>query len=257
MDDNTIQDIIPPKKSIRDVPLPTRRQPSNISSNNASIESIDSSVIPVRTVSTSSAVSTNLPEKNVNQVEEETVFSNYSEINYRSGFRKTPWLIGGAILFGALLSFIFLYAKADVLIMIKNDVVDATLSATSTRDGANATIPYSIITLTKEESIEVPAGTTLKNTTAPKPVVQTTTTTSGSQNIISGKKAFGTITISNNTESSQTLVATTRFQTKDGLVYRIDKDITVPARKGGLDHQQCLVQLMQLFMLTRLDLNII
>src|SRR5205085_479395 len=44
------------------------------------------------------------------------------------------------------------------------------------------------------------------------------------------KKASGTIVIYNNTPAAQTFVATTRFESSAGLVYRIDKPITIPAK---------------------------
>jgi len=43
------------------------------------------------------------------------------------------------------------------------------------------------------------------------------------------QKASGTITISNTSGTSQRLVATTRFESKDGLIFRIPETITVPA----------------------------
>lgn len=42
-------------------------------------------------------------------------------------------------------------------------------------------------------------------------------------------KASGTIVIYNKTTAAQPLVATTRFQTTDGKIYRIDKGVNVPA----------------------------
>lgn len=43
------------------------------------------------------------------------------------------------------------------------------------------------------------------------------------------QKASGTITISNTSNTSQRLVATTRFESKDGLIFRIPETIMVPA----------------------------
>jgi hypothetical protein len=48
------------------------------------------------------------------------------------------------------------------------------------------------------------------------------------------RKATGTIVIYNNASAEpQTLVATTRFQTADGKVYRIDKGVTIPGKTAS------------------------
>jgi len=43
-------------------------------------------------------------------------------------------------------------------------------------------------------------------------------------------KASGPVTIYNNKNTSQTLVATTRFLTEDGLLFRLKKQVTIPAK---------------------------
>ena len=45
--------------------------------------------------------------------------------------------------------------------------------------------------------------------------------------------AEGLITVLNKTNSAQRLVATTRFQTNDGMIYRTPSAITIPAASGG------------------------
>lgn len=60
--------------------------------------------------------------------------------------------------------------------------------------------------------------------------------TSGSEAV--KEKASGQIIVYNNHSSaSQALVANTRFETKDGLIYRIDKPITIPGQSKGTDGQ--------------------
>jgi hypothetical protein len=46
------------------------------------------------------------------------------------------------------------------------------------------------------------------------------------------RKASGTIVVYNSGAEAQPLVATTRFESTDGKIYRIDKAITVPGKKG-------------------------
>ncbi len=49
------------------------------------------------------------------------------------------------------------------------------------------------------------------------------------------KKASGTIVIYNNYSSaSQRLIKNTRFQTPEGLIFRIDQSVTVPGKKGDI-----------------------
>jgi len=48
------------------------------------------------------------------------------------------------------------------------------------------------------------------------------------------KKSKGTINVVNNLSTKQTLIATTRFQSPSGNIYRISKTVTVPA-KGSLE----------------------
>jgi hypothetical protein len=57
--------------------------------------------------------------------------------------------------------------------------------------------------------------------------VTITHSASGAEN--KGSNASGTITIVNKSGTERTLIATTRFQTQDGIVFRIQSDVTVPA----------------------------
>lgn len=58
----------------------------------------------------------------------------------------------------------------------------------------------------------------------------TTISATGQQTI--SKKAVGKVVIYNDSGSEQLLVATTRLQTPEGLIFRIDKSVTVPAKKN-------------------------
>ncbi|MFH1769598.1 MAG: hypothetical protein ABH833_02935 [Parcubacteria group bacterium] len=57
--------------------------------------------------------------------------------------------------------------------------------------------------------------------------VEGTFSVSGDQEV--AQKARGTITVFNETTSEQRLVATTRFESSDGLIFRIPETVTVPA----------------------------
>lgn len=59
--------------------------------------------------------------------------------------------------------------------------------------------------------------------------VNVTVTHSSSGVVNNGTNASGTITIVNKSGTERTLIATTRFQTQDGIVFRLQKEVTVPA----------------------------
>ncbi|MBU1036577.1 hypothetical protein KKF32_00900 [Patescibacteria group bacterium] len=65
-------------------------------------------------------------------------------------------------------------------------------------------------------------------------VMEETQEFSASQNKVSQNKASGKLTIYNDYSQSQPLVATTRFQTPEGLIFRLPEFVTVPA-KGKLE----------------------
>lgn len=187
-----MQDIIPPRKSIRDIPLPEGRQ--------SRAAEIERSIRKPR--------------------EEPPIEPAYDGIDDippprrdtgEKGPRKILWTIAIALILGVVLSVFFLYSKATIAIVTKNQTIPVDLTATSTKDGTSGTLPYSIVTLEKDESVAL-NGTISSSTQVEK-------------------KASGTITVYNNySAASQDLIATTRFQTPDGLVYRIDKSITVPGQ---------------------------
>ncbi len=184
-------DIIPPRKSIRDIPLPEGRQP----------------IVPPPT---GGAGSFTPPPPPVSTAPLDDYPPRRPYVTEKKGSRKLLWIILAAVIIGVGLAIFFLYSKATLAIVLKNQTIPVDLTATSTKDGVNSSIPYSIITLEKSESVELSG--TVSNTQV-------------------SKKASGTITIYNNySTASQDLVATTRFQTPGGLVYRIDKDITVPGQ---------------------------
>ena len=181
-----MQDIIPPRKSIRDIPLPEDRQ--------RRVAEIEKEVRKER-------VKDSEPPKGSSSES-----NNYPTRKSRKGW----WIFLLALIIGGLAAFFLFYSKASLAIVTKSQQIQINLQATSTKDGIEGTVPYSIVTLQRDGSVE------LNGTLSTKQVE---------------RKASGIITIYNNYSSStQQLVATTRFQTPDRLVYRIDKDISVPGQ---------------------------
>lgn len=131
---------------------------------------------------------------------------------HRRGSRKRIFLAGtlalGALLFGILSLFngaTFSYAPKSSALAFANDVYSAHKSG-------NNGLFYSVVKLSREKGLQAPAG---------------------SEQEVS-RKASGMITVYNTSSETQRLVATTRFETPDGKIYRIDKPITVPAN-GSVD----------------------
>ncbi len=114
-------------------------------------------------------------------------------------------LVLGAILYVTV-------GKAKITVVPKSQDIDLTLKITTSADideiDADANkIPGQSFSIEKTASGSYP-------TSSEKEVAQ---------------KASGTITISNTSGASQRLVATTRFESKGGLIFRIPETITVPA----------------------------
>lgn len=77
--------------------------------------------------------------------------------------------------------------------------------------GSGGDLPFEILTVEKVASVEVESeGTETVN-----------------------QSAQGTLTIENKQDVPQQLIKNTRFETPDGLIFRIRDSVTVPASKGG------------------------
>jgi len=120
-------------------------------------------------------------------------------------------LISVLILFLAV-SFLFGGAKIEITPRQENVVIDGNFRAF--RNASSEELDFEVMTITREVSKEVPA--------TGEEFVQ--------------EKASGRITVFNNYSSAgQKLIKNTRFETPEGLIYRIKDAITVPGRKtiGG------------------------
>lgn len=133
-----------------------------------------------------------------------------------NGKKGKVWLAAGVItlaLIFAALSFwnagTFSYLPKSAALSFEDEVYKAYKTAS---DG----LPYSVVKLSREKGMEALA--------------------SGEQE--ASLKASGVIIVYNDASTEpQKLIATTRFENRDGLVYRIAEDITVPGKKvvGGTE----------------------
>ena len=119
---------------------------------------------------------------------------------------RFPWgtAIIALIIIVAVVAALFYFSKAEVDLTPNSTASSAAGSYTATVSGA---LPFEIITANETTSQTVPS--------------------TGSQTVTQSAK--GVIIISNTQSKPQTLVATTRFETPTGLVYRIHSPVTIPA----------------------------
>ena len=195
----TFNDIIPPakakgiKRSIRDIPLPEKKQNK--------IEELLKETADFRVEH---------PQRPISR-------TTVSEVDDHE-WAPTPtkgrrWLIFLTLVILLGVGTLFFFNGASVTITLKTESIPVDVLLTSTSDAASATstLPYKVLPVQKEGIKEINASGAMVEVE---------------------KKASGTIVIYNNYSSaSQVLIATTRFETPEGFIYRLDKGVTVPGTK--------------------------
>ncbi|MFA6297163.1 MAG: hypothetical protein WC629_01235 [Candidatus Paceibacterota bacterium] len=203
MKNNSFQDVIPPsgsgRRSIRDIPIPANRQ-NKITE--LLEETVELRMEDHRRHFVNTEPSQALPPK-----PRKTKKSS----NFENSPRRGIWTVAGisVAVLGVAFYFLFLQ-KADVKISLKTENIPVDVFATSTANTPTSAgaLTYRVIPIQKESSVSV-------NTTGTPTQVD--------------KKASGTIIIYNNYSSAkQQLIATTRFETPDGLIFHLDKLTIVP-----------------------------
>ncbi len=197
----TFSDIIPSeknKKSIRNIPIPERKQNK--------IDILLEETAVYRNKHSSHAREQAEPE-------EELVVQSKTRIKTRSIKKRSrinPLWIGTGSLVVLVGLFFWLFSESStVTIALKTETIPVNITSTTTESS------YQVVASKKDSSIDLPT------TGTPKKVE---------------KKATGTVIIYNNFSSaSQQLIATTRLETSEGLIYRLEKAVTVPGSKtsGG------------------------
>lgn len=180
-----IQDIVPGKRSVRDIPIPVRRI-----------------------------------EKERAPIEESTVLPRLSPTEESPAPRKRKRSSKKGLLFGSLVCLVLiglaafsLRSGATLAYIPKTEVLsfdgDSYIAYQTAEKGQ---LPFSVIKLSSDKSIDAPA--------------------TGEETV--SEKARGQVVIYNEQSSSQPLVKTTRLETEDGKIYRIEEDVVIPA-KGSLE----------------------
>lgn len=206
MKKNKFQDVLPPKRSIRDIELPARRRTTRMGVND---------VLPKERPASSSTKKT-ITVKKIKTEEKETDQSDTYEPSYRYDYdepvkKSSKWLyISVAILIIAMffgISSMFKSAKIYITPRHQTTVLEAEFTAK--KDDTTKGLAFQVVTVTKDTEKTVPASEEKK--------VE--------------KKATGKIVVFNNySAQSQKLVATTRFQTSEGLVFRTPTAVTIPGK---------------------------
>lgn len=202
MPKNQFQDIVPPqKRSIRDIPLPSNRRVNNLPPPPVTPPPVFAR--PRKEPRPQEPLRRSPPNEQPPQEEQFITTSPERDPYWRAGL----WLLVLIALIFLFFGISFIFAGANVTVTPNSQNVSVNQTINADPNGVGGTIPYAVITLQKEGSTPV--------------------TSNGQQSV--SDKASGEIIIYNNySAASQSLVATTRFQTPEGLIFRIAKDVTVP-----------------------------
>jgi len=130
--------------------------------------------------------------------------------NRKTSSRFGLWVIAFVSFLVLVFGFSFLFSGAKIIITPKQRTVLADAEFNAYKNPGVNELGYEIMTIEKEDSQEV--------------------TASGEEFV--KEKASGKIIIYNNyNTSNQRLIKNTRFQTPEGLIYRINESIVVPGQK--------------------------
>ncbi|MFZ2763535.1 MAG: hypothetical protein WAX80_00640 [Minisyncoccia bacterium] len=189
-------------KSIEDIIVPDRNQPA--SRQGRSIRDIP---IPESRRKEYKSVPSPIP-----QVQKEYGSSpTYSPENNSSMTpRRGVWIASGLALLILIFAVLSIFDGATLAYVPKSANVSFDNDIYTAEKTGSSGFFFSVVKLSKDKGVSVNA--------------------SGEQQV--NRKSSGTIIVYNNaTTESQRLVATTRFETPTGLVYRVAKDIVIPGKK--------------------------
>ncbi len=217
MKKNVVQDVVPAKKSIRDIDIPRARETKeDIRKNPKYSPKQDPFSRPV-----SINQSSNVPEAPIkiepsliNRTPPPPVTPPNSSYKYEypKPKKSRKYLYGVLVVLILVVAFGIsaLFKSAEIRVTPKQDVKAIDESFTAKKDSVGNGLGYQVVTASKE----VEKAIDPKDVTSEQKVE---------------KKARGTIIVYNNFGSqSQKLVATTRFQTPEGLIYRLVEAVTIP-----------------------------
>ncbi|MDE1874491.1 MAG: hypothetical protein KGI79_02960 [Patescibacteria group bacterium] len=226
---NPMQDIVPKGKSIRNIPLPEARTKTEIRKQEKEIAAREQTLR--KDIETKQEAEAKLEEDiEAEQTELDQEKGRKEELrrarlefeakrarNRRGSSRSRKYTVVygvGALVALVALGFIVtaVFRGATVTVTPHTLAFTANSDMSAKQDDTSGGLPYQLIVASTTASETIPA--------------------SGQKQV--STKASGVIVVYNNYSSTpQRLVANTRFQTPEGLIYRIDKPITVPGKSGS------------------------
>ncbi len=207
------QDIVPPKKSIRNIEVPPRKNRVEIPVTRSKINKRriepDDSVLREEYEKTKPQ---NLGTKSGEPISD--LKNNIKEIpQYKYDFDE-PKKISKKILYVTIFLFVLavafgisaLFKSAKITITPRHQTLHMNYTMTADKNDTGS-LTFQIVNISKDIQKTVPSDGQVQ--------VQ--------------KKATGSVVILNNTTQAQKLVANTRLQTPEGLIFRLNSSVTVPA----------------------------
>lgn len=227
------QDVVPPeRRSIRDIPIPNigkRRSPVVITPELPPV--VASPHLKTDNISLNK---TAFGEKNTLKISEITEKKNSDPYEYyypkddkkeildsvyNDKPKKIKFLFGGiaiALIIIFIIGMMTVFASATITIIPKSEMIEVGKNLIATVEASPESVRYEVLKLSKSKTISVPA--------------------TGEEAV--EMKARGKIVVYNNFSSeSQRLIIRTRFETSEGLIYRIPESIMVPGKsiKNGVE----------------------
>lgn len=152
------------------------------------------------------------PRKKIRDIKK-TSFDEFIFNDTNSHNKRSRYILWGVALIAVgflVVSFSTLFEHATLKIVPKQKTVELDFVFTAEKEAEDPKISYEVMTIPIVESVFIPA-TEVKNVE---------------------RRAYGTIIIYNDYNSySQRLVKNTRFETPEGLIYRIRESINIPGKK--------------------------
>lgn len=221
MKKNFVQDVIPPKKSIRNVTLPSRPTKKIDRSESSyeefpkappkKIEQAEDFSRPVAIKQNPIKIDPTIGARSSFVEEEVNPKYAYEYETPKKRFPKSKYVAFGVLFLALAFGVSTFFKGAEIRINPKQDVKTLNSSFSARKDVTSTTeLAFQVVTVFKDAEKTVEA--------------------TGEEMV--EKKATGKIVIYNNYSTQpQKLIATTRFETPEGLVFRLVKDTTVPGRE--------------------------
>ncbi len=217
------QDVVPRQRTIRNIELPSRRArtgtpasdvveraPSRGEDKNITRDIFKESKKPPREVEIKKAPVVDEPDTQEEEFPHTPRSYAYTYDDEPRSSKKGLYVAIGIFVLAFAFGVSALFKSATITITPRNQSKPISQNLSAKKDAVGNDLGYQVVTISKS--------------------VEQKVTAQGSQKVT--QKARGTIVIYNNESSTpQKLIATTRFQSSDGLVFRLVSPVTVPGKQ--------------------------